>query len=564
MNSILILILGFGVFFIGYHVYAKYIDTGVFKADSRRPTPAKVRKDGVEFVPTSKSILFCFQFMSIAGVGTIVGPIVAIQWGWLPALLWILLGTLFIGWVQDYSSAMMAVRKDGASMGQLSGQLISPRARIILLCFIYFFLLLVAGSFGAMVVDAVTAQKSSLMAWLLLILAGLLAGQMTYLWRKGIVLTTVVSVVIVLFGIWLGTVAPSDTILGSRIANSRPVWAVAAACFCYVSAVLPIWRLAQPVNYVASYIVFLGLFLGILGVLVLHPEFTLPAYSGFEIGPGPLWPVMFVTLGCGAVSGWHGIVSSFGTARQLDNELDARPVAGGAMFAEMMLALFALIIAGTIFASSSDYEPALAKGPIGIFAAGVSKFLGALGMPAAVGKSYGAVILLISTVTILQLAIRFMKEATSEMLGDRSPIFKNAHVGTAIAVLLTLILVLTGGWQYLWILFGGSNQLMASMSLMLVTAFLMSERKPFAWTLYPMIFVFFTATAALFATSYMRLKAAFSGAVKGGSLVGNALIGAVAILLAVAGIILAFEGIKALARYRSLTSKAPASTVRAH
>ena len=563
MNSVVILILGFLVFFIGYRFYARFIDTRIIKSDPNKATPAKRYRDGVEFMPTRKAILFGYQFKSIAGAATVVGPIIAIQWGWLPALLWILLGTFFIGWVQDYSSATVAVRKDGASFAGLSGQLISPRARIVLLCFIYFFLLLVAGAFGAIVVDAATAQKSSPMAWLLLTLGGLLAGQMIYRWRNDMILTTVVTVGIALFGIWLGTVAPSDSILGYRIASSRPLWAVAALLFCYVSAVLPIWRFAQPINYVASYIVFLGLFFGIIGVLVLHPNFTLPAYTGFEIELGPLWPIMFVTIGGGAVSGWHGIVSSYGTARQLENELDARPVTGGAMFAEMMLAVFALIIAGTIYAASSDYEAALAKGPIGIFTAGVSKFLGALGMPAAVGKSYGGVILIILTVTILQLVIRFMRVATSELLGDISPIFKNAHVGTAIAVLLTLILVLTGWWQYLWLLFGGSNQLMASMALMLVTAFLMSERKPFAWTFYPMIFMFFTATAALVATSYRRLKAVFSGAVKGEAFVGNILISLVAILLVVAAIILAVEGIKAFVRYRSSSSKARASTVKA-
>jgi carbon starvation protein len=563
MNSIIVLILGLVVFYVGYRIYAKYIDTKVIQADPKKATPAKMYMDGVEFMPTSKSILFGYQFKSIAGAAPVVGPILAIQWGWLPALLWILLGAFFIGWVQDYSSAMVAMRKDGASMGGLSYKLISPRARIVLLCFIYFFLLLVAGAFGNIVVDAATAQKSSPMAWLLLTIGGLLAGQMIYRWRKDIILTTVVCVLIALFGIWIGTVAPSDNILGASLASYRPLWAIAAMVFCYFAAVLPIWRFALPINYVASYIVFLGLFFGMIGVLVLHPDFTLPAYTGFNINIGPLWPIMFVTIGCGAVSGWHSIVSSSGTARQLENELDARPVGGGVMFVEMMLAVFALIIAGTIYTSSSDYQAALAKGAIGVFAAGVAKFLGALGMPAAVGKSYGGVMLIVLAVTIVQLVIRFMRVATSELLGDISPIFKNAHVGTTIAVLLTLILILTGWWGYLWVLFGGSNQLMASLALMLVTAFLMSEGKPYAWTFYPMIFMFITTIAALIVTSYRLFKAVFSGAVKGGAYIGNILMGLVAIFLVVAAIILAVEGIKAFRRYRSVSAKAQAQPAKA-
>lgn len=559
MNAVFIVILGFIVFFIGYRFYSKYIDTKIMKSDPKKATPAKMYMDGVDFMPTSKNILFGYQFKSIAGAAPVTGPIIALQWGWLPALLWVLLGALFIGWVQDYSSAMVAMRKEGASFGGLSHKLISPRARIVLLCFIYFFLLLVAGAFGNIVVDAATAQKSSPMAWLLLTIGGILAGQMIYRWKKDIILTTVVCVLIALFGIFLGTIVPSD-ILGAGIANSRPIWAIVALVFCYFAAVLPIWRFALPINYVASYIVFLGLFFGIIGVFVLHPDVTLPAYTGFNIRIGPLWPIMFVTIGCGAISGWHSIVATSGTARQLEYETDARPVGGGVMFVEMMLAVFAVVIAATIFTSSSEYAAALAKGPIGVFAAGVSKFLGALGMPAAVGRSYGGVMMIVLAVTILQLIIRFMRVATSELLGDVSPIFKNAHIGTTIAALLTLILILTGYWQYLWILFGGANQLMASMALMIVTAYLMSEGKPYAWTFYPMIFMFFTTAAALLVTSYRLLVLqVLAGKVKGAALIGNTLMSLVAIFLVIAAIILAVEGWKAFGRYKAIRAQpAPA------
>jgi carbon starvation protein len=559
MNSVVVIIIGFIVFFIGYRFYSKYVDTKIIKSDPKRATPAKMFMDGVEFMPTSKNILFGYQFKSIAGAAPVIGPILAIQWGWLPCLLWLCLGALFIGWVHDYSSAVVAMRNEGASFGGLSYKLISPRARIILLCFIYFFLLLIAGAFGAIVVNAATGQKSSPMAWLLLTIGGVLAGQMIYRWKKDIVLTTIVCVVIAMFGIWLGSAAPSDSILGADIANSKLIWAIAALVFCYFAAVLPIWRFALPINYVASYIVFLGLLCGIIGVFVLHPDFTLPAYTGFNIKIGPLWPILFVTIACGAISGWHSIVSSSGTARQLEYETDARPVGGGVMFVEMMLGLFALVIAGTIFASSSEYAAAIAKGPIGVFAAGVGKFLGALGLPAAIGKSYGGVMLIILAVTILQLVIRFMRVATSELLGDISPIFKNVHIGTIIASLLTLILILTGWWQYLWVLFGGANQLMASMALMLMTVWLMSQGKSYKWTLYPMIFMFITTIAALVVTSYRLFSAVFSGAVKGEAYVGNILMGLVAIFLVIAAIILAVEGMKAFGRYKIVKAEgAPA------
>ncbi len=563
MNSVVVLILGLVVAFIGYRFYAKHIDTKIIKSDPKRATPAKMYMDGVEFMPTSKNILFGYQFKSIAGAAPIIGPIIAIQWGWLPALIWILAGTFFIGWVQDYSSAMVAMRNDGASFGGLSHKLISPRARIILLSFIYFYLLLIAGAFGNVVVSTTIALKAAPMAWLFLTVGGILAGQMIYRWRKDIILTTVVTVVIAMAGIWFGTLAPSDKILGLDLANSRWLWAIAAFVFCYFAAVLPIWRFALPINYVASYIVFLGLFFGIIGIFILHPDFTLPAYTDFSIRIGPIWPIMFVTIACGAISGWHSIVSSSGTARQLENELDARPVGGGVMFIEMMLALFALIIAGTIYASSAEYGAAIAKGPGGIFAAGVSKFLGALGMPAALGRSYGSVMMIVLAITIMQLVIRFMRVATSELLSDVSPVFRNPHIGTFIACILGMVLVMTGWWQYLWVLFGGANQLMASLALLLVTAWLMSEGRSAAWAFWPMIFMFITTIAALLYTSFNLLQKVISGAVKGEALIGNTLMGLVGFFLVIAALILGAEGMKALKRYRAITKAQVASAAKA-
>ena len=560
MNSVFVVIIGLIVAFIGYRVYAKYVDTKIMKADAKRATPAKMYMDGVEFMPTNKNVLFGYQFKSIAGAAPIIGPIVAIQWGWLPALIWILGGALFIGWVQDYSSAMIAMRKEGASLGGLSHKLISPRARIILLSFIYFYLLLIAGAFGNVVVSTAIGLKAAPMAWLFLTIGGILAGQMIYRWKKDIILTTVVTVVIALIGIWLGNLAPSNTIIGDSLANSRVLWAIAAFVFCYFAAVLPIWRFALPINYVGSYIVFLGLFFGIIGVFVLHPDFTLPAYTTFSIGIGPLWPILFVTIACGAISGWHSVVSSSGTARQLEYETDARPVGGGVMFVEMMLAVFALVIAGSIYASPTEYGAALGKGAGVVFSAGVSKFLGALGLPAGVGASYGSVMMIVLAVTILQLVVRFMRVATSELMGDISPIFKNAHVGTIIASLLGILLVLTGWFQYLWILFGGANQLMASLALMLVVAYLMSEGKPAAYAFYPMIFMFITTVAALLYTSYGLLYRVLTGVVKGTErIVGNTLMGLVGFFLVIAAIILAVEGVKAFGRYRAIKAQpAPA------
>jgi carbon starvation protein len=559
MNSVLVLIIGLIVAFFGYRVYAKYIDQKIVQADPKRATPAKMYMDGVDFMPTSKSILFGYQFKSIAGAAPIIGPILAVQWGWLPALLWILGGALFIGWAHDYSSAMIAMRHEGASFGGLSYKLISPRARMILLAFIYFYLLLVAGAFGNIVVGTAVGLKGAPVAWVFMTIAGVLAGQMIYRWRKDIILTTVVCVGIILIGIYVGTIAPSDQIIGSDLANSRGLWTFLTFFFCFFGAVLPIWRFALPINYVASYIVFLGLVFGLIGVVIKHPDLTLPMFTNFSIPIGPMWPMLFVTIACGAISGWHSLVSSSGTARQLENELDARPVAGGVMFVEMLLAVFALIIAATFVANPSDFAAALAKGPAAVFSGGVANFLNALGLPLTVGRTYGSVMMIILAVTILQLVIRFMRVATSELLGDISPLFKNVYIGTIVASILAATLVLTGWWQYLWVLFGGANQLMASMALMLVTAWMISEGKKCSWSFYPMIFMFVTTVAALIFTSYSLLNRVISGKIKGAeALIGNTLMGIVGFFLVVAALILAVEGFKAFGRHRAARKAMPA------
>ena len=369
MNAVYVIILGFLIAYIGYRFYAKYVDAKIIQADAKRATPAKMYMDGVEFMPTSKNVLYGYQFKSIAGAAPIIGPILALQWGWLPALIWVLAGTLFIGWVHDYSSMMISMRHEGQSFGALSHRLISPRARVILLSFIYFYLLLIVGAFGNIVVNTAANLKSAPMAWLFLTIAGVLAGQMIYRWKRDIILTTVVTVLIALW-VWLWELWFLPTAFsGAAMSGNRWIWAIAAFVFCYFASVLPIWRFALPINYVAAYIVFIGLFFGIIGVFVARPDMVQPAYTQYWIPIGPLWPMLFVTIACGAISGWHSIVSSSGTARQLESELDARPVGAGVMFLEMMLALFAIVIAGTVVVSSGGYAEALKIGPAGIFSA---------------------------------------------------------------------------------------------------------------------------------------------------------------------------------------------------
>ncbi len=576
MNAVITLILGFIGIAVGYGFYARSIDKNIVQPDDNKATPAKMYMDGVDFTPANRNVLFGYQFKSIAALGPIVGPIVAVRWGWLPALVWIIFGTFFIGWVQDYSSIVLGVREEGQSFGALSYRFVSPRARTILLTFIYFYLLLIMGAFGKIVGYDLMSNPAVPLGVLLVILIGLLAGQMTYRWKMDIILTSLVTVVLAFIGIWLGTLSgvqnlfsaingSPDTYVFGSVTWAHFFWSLVVLVICYFGAVLPIWRWAQPINYVAFWIVFLGILGGTIGLLVWHPAFPadFPAFtnwtgdlcaatdcSGIDktVGAiGPLWPLLFVTIACGAVSGWHSLVSSSGTARQLEKESDALYVGGGAMFLEMFLAVLSLLAAVVgvgVTKGFAGYVGLVAAGKnAGVFAVGLSEMMARIGVPVSFGLPYGSVFLTLMALTIMYLVVRFMRVASAEFLGDSIPLFKNTTFGTLVALALSALFIWTGFWARIWILFGGANQLMASLALLLVTLWLKANGKKYMWTLIPFAFMFVTTIVALLLTAYKTLSNLSGLPVD--KMIGNVLAGIIAIYLVVAALMLGWDALRA-------------------
>jgi carbon starvation protein len=549
--------------------------------------------DGVDFMPAKGSVLFGYQFKSIAALGPIVGPITAVQWGWLPAMLWLLFGVLFIGWVQDYGSAMLAMRNEGMTLGGLSYKLISPRARGLLLSFLYFYLLLIMGAFG-FVVAGLLANPKVPIGFIILTLAGVLAGQMTYRWRQDLVLTTVVTVFIALVGIWVGTLPFAANIIGgvnSLAGNEEGVlyttpygpmqwsvwlWGIGALFFCYLGSVLPIWRFAQPVNYTSFWFVALGVVGSIIGILIatftgsVNTAFEIPAYVTWnQPHLGWLWPLLFVTISCGAISGWHSLVSTSGTARQLEKETDALPVGGGAMFTEAVLGVLSVVFAATlivgaggapIYDSSNLYRLSIGAG--GVFAGGMARFLSVVGIPAALGGAIGAIFLAVMALTVMQLVLRFMRVASAELLGDAVPIMKNPHVGSLVALGFTLLILWTAFWQRIWVLFGGANQLFAGLALLLITIWLAEQGKKYAWTFWPGVFMYVTTVAALLVTAYKSFfgpAGLFDPAAGLAFQIGNGIAGLIGLFLALAALVLAWDGVRSFNKARSEAVVAPAS-----
>lgn len=525
MNTLFALVLALVVIYLGYMFYAKRVDAQVIKADPKKATPAKLYMDGVDFSPTDRNVLYGYQFKSIAAAGPIVGAITAANlWGWLPAMLWLFVGVTFIGWVQDYSAMMMAVRRDGDSITAIAHKLISPRTRTILLLFIFVYLLMILGAFGNLLAGALAANPSVPLGIVVLALAGMLAGQMLYRWKMDLIVTTIIVVGVTFLAILIGPLPEiSNAIKGLNsslnalglmiyfvdvdglvkpFTTSYMFWLLFVVAFSYLGATLPIWRYAQPVNYIGFWVMAFTIVGGLLGAAVavfVKPalaNFVLPAFTTFDAGRGgalqPLWPMLFVTIACGAISGWHSLVSTVGTGRQLEYETDALPVGAGSMFSEMLLAMLALMaisVAGKGAGAAA-------------FASGVGQFLGIFGLDPTYGAALGFASFVIIVITVTQLALRFMRVVLAEWAGDMWPIVKNIHVGTIISGILMILIVLSGTFTYLWQIFGASNQLMAALALMLVSLWLVSERKNPLYAFVPMLFMYVTTIAANLISSY--------------------------------------------------------------
>ncbi|MEK6667009.1 MAG: carbon starvation CstA family protein [candidate division NC10 bacterium] len=590
MNTLVAVIIGALTVYLAYTLYARRIDRQVIQSDPKRATPATLYMDGVDFMPTNRNILFGYHFKSIAAAGPIIGAIVAATlWGWLPAIIWLVLGVSFIGWASDYSAIVLSVRNEGSSLSAVAHRLISPRTRTVLFVFIFFYLLLVAGAFVGIMAAVLESQPRTQLGVIMLTAMGLLLGQMLYRWRTGLVGATILTVGITLLAILAGPWSEGifkalnaglngltggtpivtyfdPTLAGFKGAEAKMMpslifWALAISAFCYAGSVLPIWRMAQPVIYVGFWITALAMVLGLGGAVLapfVKPEvatFVIPAWKGWnaQLGPSgimPLWPMLFVTIACGAISGWHALFGAVGTARQIENEADMLPVGGGAMFTEFLLGLLALLAVSVG-----------AKGaPVGAFATGLGGFISVWGVPLqyAVSLAFAAFIVIVLVVT--QLLFRVMKVTLTEWLGEVIPPMRNQHVASLISVALALLLLMTGTWIYLWQLFGGANQLMAALALLLVTVWLASVGKNWLYAGLPMIFMYVTTVASILVTAYNIYYNVYQPNLAAGRMipvVGSGLMVLVAILLVVAAAFIGYDGFRAFRKYLRQPVTAP-------
>ena len=591
-NTLVVIVIAVLAIFIGYNFYAKRIDREVIKANPKRATPAKMYMDGVDFMPTSRNVLYGYHFKSIAAAGPIVGAITAAGlWGWFPSLVWLTVGVMFMGWASDYSAIVVSVRNDGNSLSAIAHKLIAPRTRQILLIFIFFYLLLVAGAFGNLVAGVLNNPIVPL-GIIALAGLGLLTGQLLYRAKMDLIVVTLIAVggtllavllnaglfgnavvnAFTSFNKWLNAFAPGGvtTVLDPTAAVGKQnivvtvsfvFWLLAMFAFCYAGAVLPIWRYAQPVNYIGFWITGLTIVVAGAGAFLaffVHPSvatFKLPAFTTFLSTAAvqksgafqPLYPMLFVTIACGAISGWHALIGSVSTARQIENEQDMLPVGGGAMFSEFTLGLLALMAVAVAAAN-----PRLTA--TGKFAAGIGGFLNVFGLPTKYGTAIGFAAFVVIVITVTQLLFRIMRVTLAEWLGDRAPIFRNIHFSTLVGMAATFLLVISGTWVYIWQLFGASNQLMASLSLLVVMVWLVATRRNATYAAIPGVFMYVTTTLAALVTARNLYATVFTKSLgKAGkevAVLGSGVTILIALLIVVAAIFIAYDGIRALQRYR--------------
>ncbi|MBE7560969.1 carbon starvation protein A [bacterium] len=507
MNSLVLLAAAAVLFVWGYRFYSRHIVRRVFRFDDSRPTPAHEQMDGVDYVPTRPAILFGHHFATIAGVSPIVGPAIAVFWGWLPAFLWVVLGSVLLGAVHDLGAMYVSLRHRGRSIGDLTGAVVGPRSRFLFLWIIFCLLLLVLAVFALIIARLIHTYPQTVVPVLGVTAMAMVAGVFFRRRESGLWMFTILAVVIAYVLVVLGVRFPIS--LPSPHAVKILIGIILA--YSYFAAVLPVWLLLQPRDHINAWALFAGMGLIIAGLVLAHPTVVAPAihYEAFgSPGAPPLFPILFITIACGAISGFHCLVSSGTSVRQLRRESDARPVAYGAMLTEGALSVLAIVVCCSAVDSGYWFSHYGAWGGDGTLGAMLEPFINGsaflierLGIGVELARTIIAVVIIGFALTTIDSCMRLQRYVVAELFsglpGCSGLRNRYAAGGLAIATAMGLCYGFSGGGVELWPLFGATNQLLAALALLVTTTYLVSRRLPVRYTLPPMLFVFGVTEYAL-------------------------------------------------------------------
>lgn len=512
MNSAAVAVFGIVWLVLAYRLYGRFIERRLIRANDATPTPAHSLRDGVDYYPAGKVVLFGHHFASIAGAGPIIGPVIAAAaFGYGVSLIWILFGVVFIGAVHDYTTLMLSVRHKGRSIPELTRKFVGPQARLLFQIFVLITLIFVIAVFAIAAAKSFMAKPEIVIPAFGLIPLAMLFGWFVNRLGAPVWLGTLAALggLTVLF--FAGVQAPVTLPFEDGVA--RQIWIAILLAYGLSAAVLPVWLLLQPRDYIAYWILAVGMLAGFAGLFVTHPDVNAPFLTSMvSETQGPIWPMLFILVACGAVSGFHSLVTSGTTAKQLTKESHGKVVAFGGMITEAGLALLALlaVTAGLSFSGTGEgtLTSFLAEGgggPISAFAAGFGAFTEPFFGP--LGPLFGMTMLNAFVLTTLDTSVRLARFITVELV---SPVWRpmgNRYVATVLVVLGAYALAASGSEGTLWPMFGAANQLVAALAMIVVTAWLMESKRPVVYTLVPAVFMLVTTCGALVWKAYVYLTA---------------------------------------------------------
>jgi carbon starvation protein len=510
MSSIAILLLGLAGLCFGWFIYSRYVAVHIYKLDPDFVTPAHELKDGVDYIPTNKYVLWGHHFTSVAGAAPIVGPAIAVYWGWVPAILWVIIGSVFFAGVHDMGALWASNRNKGKSIGALSENVIGPRTRSLYMVVVFLVLLMVNSVFGVIIANAfVNTPGSVFPAWAAIAVA-LVIGQLLHRRMMGLGLLTAVGVAILYASIYVGSEMPLSLPSGLPGLGIPATWIIILFVYAAIASMLPVWALLQPRDFINGMQLAVGLLLLYGAVLIAGPEMTAPAFNTQTTeGTPSMVPLLFVTIACGAVSGFHGIVASGTTSKQLNKETDARFVGYLAALGEGSLALITLIaVSGVALAATPEaWHETYAHfgdGAVGAFISGGANLIeSGWGLSAGIASTLLATMVVLFAGTTMDSGVRLQRYIIQEW-GEIYNIkwMTNGIVATGIAVGACLALAFgaggkdgTGG-MIIWPLFGSTNQILAGMTLLVISVMLIKSKRPASVTLIPMVFVLIMAVLA--------------------------------------------------------------------
>ena len=506
MNATLLSVVGLGMIFIGYRFYSSFIAEKIYRLDPDFETPAHSMRDDVDYIPTNRVVLWGHHFTAVAGAAPIIGPGIAVIWGWLPAFLWVILGTMFFAGVHDFGAVWASVRNKAKSVGALTGDVVSPRARTLFMIVVFFLLMMVNAVFAVAISNEFQATPSSVIpAWTAVFVA---VGIGILIYRMGVPILwpTVVGTVILYAVIYLGERFPIE--LSGGMVPVGAQWILILFLYAGIASLLPVWLLLQPRDYINGIQLFVGLGLLYGAVLIASPTIVAPAINpNVPASAPPLFPLLFVTIACGAISGFHGLVGSGTTSKQLNKETDARFVGYLGSSGEGSLALVAIIAATAGFASLGDWEAMYSEfgnGGMTAFVQGGARIVSAgVGISTEFAATLLAVMAVLFAGTTMDAGVRLQRYIVQEWGTIYNiPILQNGYLATGAAVAACLLLAFGAGGpsgeggMLIWPLFGTTNQLLAGLTLLVISVILVKLGRPARYTLVPMVFITTMALAA--------------------------------------------------------------------